>query len=99
MTVGFCTSELAPAHAGIHRITYISFENVSASVRIVKRTLDILLALFGLGVTLPLFPIIAAAIYRESPGPVFFRQRRAGRLVEVPGGEGPRRFRFEEFSM
>jgi lipopolysaccharide/colanic/teichoic acid biosynthesis glycosyltransferase len=61
--------------------------------------LDILLALVGLVLTLPFFPFIAAAIYRESPGPVFFRQRRAGRLVEVPCGEGSHHFRFEEFQM
>jgi lipopolysaccharide/colanic/teichoic acid biosynthesis glycosyltransferase len=85
--------------AGIHRITYISFDIVTASVGFIKRTLDIFLALAGLIVTAPLFPLIALAIYRESPGPVFFRQRRAGRLVEVPNGEGPRRFRFEEFEM
>ena len=69
------------------------------SVRIIKRALDILLAVVGLVLTAPLFPLIAAAIYLESPGPVMFRQRRAGRLVEVHNGPSGRRFRFEQFEM
>jgi lipopolysaccharide/colanic/teichoic acid biosynthesis glycosyltransferase len=71
---------------------------VTDSVRIIKRGLDILLALFGIGITLPFFPLIAAAVYLESPGPIFFRQRRAGRLMEIPDRRG-RRFFFEEFEM
>jgi lipopolysaccharide/colanic/teichoic acid biosynthesis glycosyltransferase len=69
---------------------------VTDSVRIIKRVLDILLAVVGLALTAPLFPVIAAAIYLESPGPIFFRQRRAGRLVE---GRNGRRFEFEQFEM
>jgi lipopolysaccharide/colanic/teichoic acid biosynthesis glycosyltransferase len=80
------------------RATYILTRNVTDSVRIIKRALDILLAALGIALTLPFFPVIAAAIYLESPGPVFFRQKRAGRLVEVESGEG-RRFRFEQFEM
>jgi lipopolysaccharide/colanic/teichoic acid biosynthesis glycosyltransferase len=79
-------------------------EKVAASVQIIKRALDILLAIVGMLLTLPLYPVIAAAIYCEGPGPVFFRQRRAGRLTEDPSkerpkGRSPRRHRFEEFSM
>jgi lipopolysaccharide/colanic/teichoic acid biosynthesis glycosyltransferase len=80
------------------RATYILTRNVTDSVRIIKRVLDILLAALGIALTLPFFPVIAAAIYVESPGPIFFRQKRAGRLVEVESGEG-RRFRFEQFEM
>jgi lipopolysaccharide/colanic/teichoic acid biosynthesis glycosyltransferase len=68
---------------------------VTDSVRIIKRSLDILLAVLGMVLAAPFFPLIAALIYLESPGPVFFRQLRAGRLVEVQG----RRFRFEQFEM
>ncbi len=50
------------------------------SVRIVKRAIDVIGSSIGLAVTLPLYPVIAAAIYLESPGPIFFKQIRAGRL-------------------
>ena len=41
-----------------------------------KRCLDILGALAGLGITALLFPFIALAIKLDSPGPLFFGQRR-----------------------
>lgn len=44
-----------------------------------KRLLDLILALTALVLLLPLFAGIAAAVRLDSPGPVFFRQRRAGR--------------------
>jgi lipopolysaccharide/colanic/teichoic acid biosynthesis glycosyltransferase len=73
---------------------------VTVSVRIIKRALDILLAVVGIALAAPLLPLIAAAIYLESPGPIFFRQRRAGRLVEVKRKfPGPRKLRFEQFEM
>jgi lipopolysaccharide/colanic/teichoic acid biosynthesis glycosyltransferase len=68
------------------------------SVRVAKRTLDILAAGIGLVLSLPLYPIIGAAIYLESPGDVLFRQRRAGRLLGRPPGDGSG-FRFQEFEM
>jgi lipopolysaccharide/colanic/teichoic acid biosynthesis glycosyltransferase len=71
---------------------------VRTSVRIIKRALDLLAATIGLGLTIPFYPVIAAAIYLDSPGSVFFKQRRAGRLL----GRDPtssHRFRFEEFEM
>lgn len=43
-----------------------------------KRIIDILLALAGLILTLPFFPVIALAIKLDSPGPVFFSQLRVG---------------------
>lgn len=43
-----------------------------------KRVMDILLALVGLLLTFPLFPLMAVAIRLDSPGPVFFRQERVG---------------------
>ena len=68
------------------------------SVRIAKRALDIVASSVGLALTIPLYPIIAAVIYAESPGPVLFRQRRAGRLLSPDLGSR-NRFRFEEFDM
>lgn len=45
---------------------------------IVKRGLDILMAAAALVLLLPLFFILAAAVKIDSPGPVFFRQKRVG---------------------
>src|SRR4051795_5098193 len=44
-----------------------------------KRPFDLLAAGFGLVVLAPLLAAIAAAIRLDSPGPVLYRARRAGR--------------------
>lgn len=44
-----------------------------------KRAFDLLCAVEGLLLCLPLFAIIALAIKLDSSGPVFFRQQRVGR--------------------
>jgi lipopolysaccharide/colanic/teichoic acid biosynthesis glycosyltransferase len=67
-------------------------------VRVTKRTLDVFLATVGMVLTFPLYPLIAAAIYLESPGTIFFRQLRAGELLGPVDGQ-PGRFRFREFHM
>ena len=54
-----------------------------------KRLLDICMASCGLLVLAPFFLLIAAAIKLESPGPVFFSQKRVG--------EGGSRFRMWKF--
>jgi lipopolysaccharide/colanic/teichoic acid biosynthesis glycosyltransferase len=46
--------------------------------RLLKRSLDLVVASIGLIVVAPLFAAIAAVIKLDSPGPVFFRQRRMG---------------------
>lgn len=46
-----------------------------------KRLSDILIAIIGLVITLPLFPLIAIAIKLDSPGPVFYRQLRIGKAT------------------
>jgi lipopolysaccharide/colanic/teichoic acid biosynthesis glycosyltransferase len=69
------------------------------SVRIAKRAIDIVGGAIGLAVSAPLVPIIAAAIYLDSPGPILFRQRRAGRLEKVSIEAGVRTFQFDEFHM
>jgi lipopolysaccharide/colanic/teichoic acid biosynthesis glycosyltransferase len=51
----------------------------SAFYRLAKRCFDVAAALGGLLLLLPLFPFIVALIKLETPGPVFFRQRRVGR--------------------
>jgi lipopolysaccharide/colanic/teichoic acid biosynthesis glycosyltransferase len=45
----------------------------------VKRALDIVAAVAGLVVLAPLLAVVALAIKLDTPGPVFFRQRRIGR--------------------
>lgn len=44
-----------------------------------KRALDILIASVALVLLLPLFLVVAVAIKLDTPGPVIFRQKRAGR--------------------
>jgi exopolysaccharide biosynthesis polyprenyl glycosylphosphotransferase len=47
--------------------------------RLVKRLIDIVGATVGLLLSIPLIAIFGALVYRESPGPIFYRQTRAGR--------------------
>jgi len=46
--------------------------------RAIKRTIDIIFATGALILLIPLFVMTAIAIKFDSPGPVFFRQRRSG---------------------
>ena len=45
----------------------------------IKRVIDIVGAIIGIIFLLPVFGILALAVYLDSPGPVLFRQRRIGR--------------------
>ena len=69
------------------------------SVRFAKRGIDLLGGAIGLAVTAPLVPIIALAIYLDSPGPILFRQRRAGSLKRIFSEDGIRKLQFDEFHM
>jgi lipopolysaccharide/colanic/teichoic acid biosynthesis glycosyltransferase len=69
------------------------------TVLIAKRAIDILGGALGLVVTAPLMPVIAAAVYFDSPGPILFRQRRAGSLKSITNEKGRRKLLFEEFHM
>ncbi|MFT3775139.1 MAG: sugar transferase [Minicystis sp.] len=64
-----------------------------------KRAIDIAASVVGLTVTAPLYPIIAAAIKLEDPGPVFYHQRRAGMLKGVTVRDGVPVPEFVEFTM
>src|ERR1700729_3265728 len=67
---------------------------VRPAVRLLKRLVDVVGSAVGLAVTLPLYIPIAAAIRAESPGPIFYKQRRAGRFIDhLDGG------RWDEFDM
>jgi lipopolysaccharide/colanic/teichoic acid biosynthesis glycosyltransferase len=48
--------------------------------RIVKRTMDLIIAICGLVITFPLVFLIALGIKLTSRGPVLYRQRRAGAI-------------------
>lgn len=50
----------------------------TAVFQLVKRSLDIVLSVAGLAVTLPFFPLIALIIKLDSAGPLFFSQIRTG---------------------
>ncbi len=69
-----------------------------------RRLIDVVGSLLGLAITLPFFPLIAAAVYLDSPGAIFIRQRRAGQLGRATDDRWIRRGRapkpkFREFSM
>lgn len=66
------------------------------AVRIVKRALDVSIAALGLLATAWLFPLIALLIVIDSPGPIFYRQRRAR---GVKGSRLGGKLQFEEFEM
>lgn len=61
----------------------------SASYLGIKRLADIVLSAIALAFLLPLFILLAAAIYIDSPGPVFYAQPRLG--------QGRRKFKLLKF--
>lgn len=61
-------------------VVYPELDNTQ---RALKRALDLTGALLGLAVLSPLFAAVAVAVKLDSPGPVFFRQKRAGADGEV----------------
>ena len=69
----------------------LSHEKVSTkpAPQLYKRVFDIITSLLLLLITLPLFLIIAIAIKLESPGPIFYNAKRAGRGFKI--------FRFYKF--
>lgn len=56
---------------------------LTRSSAFVKRALDLAGSVLGLLVIAPFLALTAAAIKLDSPGPVFFRQKRVGRSDEV----------------
>ncbi len=64
---------------------------MKASVRILKRAMDLAAGAVGLVVAAPVMAAVAAAIKLTSPGPVLYKQRRAGMI------EGEGEARFDEF--
>ncbi len=58
----------------------------SSTVLLAKRAIDVAASAVGLAVTLPLYPVLAAAVWLDSPGPIFIRQKRAGVLLPPEQG-------------
>jgi sugar transferase (PEP-CTERM system associated) len=55
----------------------------TASTRMVKRAMDVGLALIGLVLSLPVMALVALAVKLDSKGPVLFRQQRVGERGRV----------------
>jgi lipopolysaccharide/colanic/teichoic acid biosynthesis glycosyltransferase len=53
---------------------------VPLSVLVVKRSVDLVFSMVGLLLLVVLLPMICLAIWLDSPGPLFYRQRRAAAL-------------------
>ncbi|RCK80141.1 MAG: Bacterial sugar transferase [Candidatus Ozemobacter sibiricus] len=47
--------------------------------RVIKRGFDVAFALFALAITSPVMAAAALLVHLDSPGPIFFKQRRVGR--------------------
>lgn len=88
-------SERKYAASDMRRWTGVTIEP-PAAVRVAKRTFDLLFASIALVATCWLLLLIAIAIRLDSPGPVFYRQRRA-RAFRGRRADGS--FAFEEFDM
>ncbi len=74
---------LALHHASVEEMAGIPMLDLRAPAlseyqRLTKRAFDICLSLVGLFFALPLMAVIALAIRLDSPGPVFYRQKRVG---------------------
>jgi exopolysaccharide biosynthesis polyprenyl glycosylphosphotransferase len=69
--------EISYFHEDLPILTYHA-KAFDAQQLFLKRMLDILGALVGLLLLTVLYPLIAVAIKLDSPGPVFFRQKRVG---------------------
>ncbi|MCA9667741.1 MAG: sugar transferase [Myxococcales bacterium] len=70
---------------------------MAPSVRIAKRVLDVIGSTLGLTVAAPVMAGVALAVYLDDPGPVIYKQRRAGELqTDGADGQTPE---FVEFEM
>ncbi len=59
----------------------IELDYLPPRVVVAKRTLDIVVAVIGILLTAPLWPLIGLAIKLDSPGEIFYRQIRVGRML------------------
>jgi exopolysaccharide biosynthesis polyprenyl glycosylphosphotransferase len=79
--------EIVGPKAGIHAFEGLALvglppASMSPSSRLLKRSVDYVVALAMLVTLAPLMALLAIAIRLDSPGPVLFRQRRLGRDMQ-----------------
>ena len=75
-----CDQECAASTNREERSLELPIKALGGSLPMIKRAFDLGLSLAGLLVLLPLFVILAVLIILGSPGPVFYRGIRVGRL-------------------
>ena len=78
---GLRLADWRPASAPVATTAAANWSYLKPEVTAGKRVFDIVLGLGGLAAFLLLFVPIALAIKLTSPGPVFYRQRRVGRMT------------------
>ena len=78
------TGKVPVQHIGDHWSVAMPLDHPGTQLlwHAVKRLFDLFWASLGLLVLIPLFPFLALAIYLDSPGPIFYRQKRMGRNEE-----------------
>jgi len=87
--VTFCEKafgEVPVEHVGPDWFLFADLQTHREEVAAVKRMLDLVTAVIGLVCSLPLWPLIALLVKLDSPGPVFYSQRRVtqnGRIFRL----------------
>lgn len=67
-----------PLHLVEHLGLEVTHQLINPAQQLIKRLVDVVLILISIPVLLPLFALIALAIKLDSPGPVFYTQKRVG---------------------
>ncbi|PWH11900.1 MAG: undecaprenyl-phosphate galactose phosphotransferase WbaP [Anaerolineae bacterium] len=67
-----------PLHLVEHLGLEVTHQLINPAQRVIKRLLDLFLIFVSLPFLLPLWALIALAIKLDSPGPVFYTQKRVG---------------------
>ena len=75
------TGRVPVEHIGDNWFVSLPMDSAESSVfyAFASRVFDIVTASLGLILLLPFFPIIALAIYLDSPGQIFYKQKRVGK--------------------
>lgn len=79
------TERVPVEHVGDNWFVVLPFNGNSRNLtfRLVKRIIDVVVALMGLAVFAVMLPVLALAIKLDSAGPIFYRQRRVGRGGQI----------------